>query len=97
MERLLEDNYIKPPITFTESLTSEEIKELLKNYKQVENINFVKKGTHLRYFIKDKDGNYKFRLGGKLILNNTPKYIVLSNKSKTWCVQKINTIFYAKN
>jgi hypothetical protein len=98
MSRLTNDNYNKPPITYTESLSKDEIKELLKDYKKVENINDIKKGEHLRYFNKSVDEMYKFRLGGKLIINETlPKYIVLSNKKKTWSVQVKDTIFYCKN
>jgi hypothetical protein len=98
MQRLTNDNYIKPPVTFTESLSTEEIKNSLNDYEQVNDISIIKKGTHLRYFSKNDDDTYKFRLGGKLIVNNstTSKYVVLSNKSKTWSVQINDTIFYAK-
>ena len=97
MQRLTNDNYNKPPVSFTESLSTYEIKKLLEGYEQVNDIGVIKKGTHLRYFSKNKDDTYKFRLGGKLTVNNTElKYIVLSNKSKTWSVQIKDTIFYAK-
>jgi hypothetical protein len=98
MQRLTNDNYDKPPVTFTESLSTEEIKKSLEGYEQVNNIGIIKKGTHLRYFSKNEDDTYKFRLGGKLIVNNSTisKYIVLSNKSKTWSVQIKDTVFYAK-
>lgn len=97
MVRLTRDKYKKPPITFTETLSKEEIKNLLNDYEQVNDINVVEKNTHLRYFTLNDDGTYKFRLGGKLVINTTlPKYIVLSNNVKTWCVQIHNTIFYQK-
>ena len=97
MSRLSTDEYKKPPITFTESLDKEEIKNLLEEYEQVEDIVQIKRGTHLRYFSKDKDGSFKFRMGGILTVNNNiPKYIILSNGSKSWSVQIKDTIFFSK-
>lgn len=97
MLRLTKDKFDKPPITYTESLTKENIKDLLKEYEQVENIKNIKIGCHLRYFSKNKDNNYLFRLGGELKLNDSSKdYIVLKNRIKTWCVQKKDTIFFVK-
>jgi hypothetical protein len=99
MSRLSNDEYQKPPITYTDSLSKEEIKNFLKDYEEIssDKISTVKKGTHLRYFSKNDDGTYKFRLGGNLIVNNTlPNYIVLSNKKKSWSVQTHNTIFFVE-
>jgi hypothetical protein len=97
IQSLTNDDYKKPPVTYTDSLSKDDIKNFLKDYEQVEDINKIKKGTHLRYFSKCEDGMYKFRLGGKLIVNSTlPDYIVLSSKTKKWCVQIKSTIFYAK-
>jgi hypothetical protein len=97
MSRLTNDKYKKPPITFTETLSKEDIKNLLNDYEQVNDINTVKKETHLRYFTLNNDGTYKFRLGGKLMINDTSNnYIILSNGIKTWSVQKKNTIFFQK-
>jgi hypothetical protein len=97
MSRLTNDKYKKPPITFTETLSKDEIKKLLDDYEQVNDVDTVKKETHLRYFTLNNDGTYKFRLGGKLMINNIlSKYVVLSNNIKTWSVQKQNTIFFQK-
>lgn len=97
MIRITKDKYNKPPITYTESLSRENIKDLLQNYDQVDDIKSIKIGTHLRYFSKNKEGKYNFRLGGELKNNDgLPNYIVLSNKFKSWCVQIQETIFYSK-
>lgn len=97
MSRLTNDEYKKPPITFTESLAREDIKNLLEDYEQIEDISKITKGTHLRYFIKEKNGEYKFRMGGILTVNNNiPKYVILSNGKKSWSVQIKDTIFFNK-
>jgi hypothetical protein len=93
--KLENDDYERPILTFGEKLTDKEKVELLIDYNE-KNITDIVKGTHVRYFKKEKDG-LKFRLGGLLInTDGLPKYVVLSNGKKTWCVQIKNTIFYAK-
>jgi hypothetical protein len=99
-QRLTTDNYIKHSISITDTKTKEEIKELLEDYEQISNDNLsnIPLGTHIRYFSKDKDGKYLFRMGGVLKNNkNCNQYIVLVNAHrKSWSVQTENTIFYAK-
>ncbi len=95
-ERLGDDNYTKPPQTFTDRLTQDEINKLLEDYVK-DNIKNIVKGSHVRYFSKDKDGNLKFRLGGMLInTDGLPKYVVLTNGKKNWSVQVKDTIFYGQ-
>lgn len=92
----INDGYKKPIKTFTEKLTKNEIKTLLEEYKQ-EDIKNITKGLHVRYFIKDKDGQLLFRMGGALKDNSgLPTYVVLTNGKKSWSVQVDNTIFYVK-
>ena len=43
-------NYQRPNKTFQESLSNQDIKEKLKEYKKVDNIKTVSIGTHIRYF-----------------------------------------------
>jgi len=89
--------YIREVVTYQESLTSDEIKKKLEGYKKVSNISEVPIDTHLRYFIKNPNGETSFRLGGFLHnKENCEKYVVLSNGKKTWSVQIPNTIFYQK-
>lgn len=95
-ERLGDDNYVKPLQTFTDRLSQDEINKLLEDYVK-ENIKNIVKGSHVRYFSKDKDGNLKFRLGGMLInTDGLPEYVVLSNGKKNWSVQVKDTIFYGQ-
>jgi len=96
MEKLNKDNYIKPDQTFTDRLTREEMNKLLEDYTK-ENIKNIARGSHVRYFTKDKDGNLKFRLGGTLISNDgLPDYVILSNGKQNWSVQIKETIFYVQ-
>jgi hypothetical protein len=90
----IEGKYDRPKITMTDRLNGDEIKKLLEDYEHVENIDDVPTGTHIRYFIKDKKGDTKFRLGGTLIIKADEYVILKSNVS--WSVQKKNTIFMAK-
>jgi hypothetical protein len=84
--------------TFQDSLTNEQIKEYLKDYKSVDDIYKVAISTHIRYFTIDQKTNNKlFRLGGTLNkFGQNGEYIILSNGELSWSVQIKNTIFYKK-
>lgn len=91
-------NYVRPEKTIQDSLSNKEIKEKLKGYASVDDINSVQLGTHLRYYSKDlKTGNIKFRLGGLLFKRDIDKpYVILSNGDFSWSVQKKTSKFYRK-
>jgi hypothetical protein len=91
-------NYSKPNKTYQETLSKDDIKEQLKNYKLVDDINIVPIGTHLRYIIIDpKTKESKFRLGGSLSkFGDNREYIMMTNGTLTWSVQLKNTTFYRK-
>ena len=91
----MDDQYNKPPLTFTESLSKEEIKNLLEDYDQITSINELEKGTHVRYFSKLEDDKYKFRMGGIIIIIKD-KYVIISNGKLKWSVQIKDTIFFKK-
>ena len=98
-KRLARDkNYIKKGKSYQESLTNEEIKKKLEEYKQVTDISKVGLNTHLRYFTKNiKTGKQMFRLGGFLSkVNLTQGYVVLNNGNLSWSVQLKNSIFFEK-
>uniref|UniRef100_A0A6C0H7L7 Uncharacterized protein n=1 Tax=viral metagenome TaxID=1070528 RepID=A0A6C0H7L7_9ZZZZ len=90
--------YQRPNITYQERLTNTDIKEKLKDYIIVEDINNVEIGTHLRYFIYDNiSKTKKFRLGGNLCkIDNLGRFLTLTNGHIKWSVQIPNTIFYKK-
>jgi hypothetical protein len=89
--------YKRPKVTYQEKLSAEEIEDKLKGYIKVNDIAEVEINTHIRYFTKDEDGEYTFRLGGFLsIKKDADRYVVLSNGQKKWSVQVANTIFYRK-
>jgi hypothetical protein len=95
--RIGNDNYTRPKQTFTDKLSRGDIEDKLNGYKQIEDIITVPLGSHLRYFTKQKDGKYKFRLGGFLFKNNgIPEYVIFKANSKTWSVQIKDTVFYIK-
>lgn len=92
------DNYDRPIKTYTDNLTTEQIKEKLKDYIQVEtqDIDTIIIGTHMRYFV-DEDGKKKFRMGGNLInIKGYPDYVILGNGTQTWSVQLANTIWFKR-
>jgi hypothetical protein len=97
INRLTKDNnYKKVGKTFQESLSPNEIKEKLENYKRVDEIEGIPLNTHIRYFTNDKKtGKKHFRLGG-FLTKLDKEYIVLSNGKLSWSVQKNNSIFFAK-
>lgn len=89
-KRLSRDTgYERPKKTYQDSLTSDDIKEKLKEYKKVTDIRKIIIGTHVRYFTKDKDTKKNvFRLGGFLTkFGEDYKYVILSNGSISWSVQ----------
>jgi hypothetical protein len=92
------NNYIRPNHTHQELLSTHDIKEKLKDYIKIDDINKVSIGTHIRYFVQDKKTNTKlFRLGGALLtIDSNGKYIMLSNGSLKWSVQLNNSILYKK-
>lgn len=81
----------------TDNLTKDEIRDLLEDYNQVNDINDVFIGTHLRYFSLI-DGENKFRRGGNLKLINTEKgFVILHNATNyEWSVQLKGTTFFKK-
>jgi hypothetical protein len=92
------DGYNRPEKTYQETLSNQDIKEKLKEYKKVNDIKTVSIGTHIRYFNIDPKTKEKiFRLGG--ILNKVDpegKYVILSNGTIRWSVQISNAIFFQK-
>tara|TARA_Y100000590_G_C15698035_1_gene1005865 strand:+ start:891 stop:1325 length:435 start_codon:yes stop_codon:yes gene_type:complete len=82
--------------SYQESLSPAEIKKKLEEYQQVDEIDDVKIGTHLRYFtFNPSTGKKQFRLGG--FLSKTDKdYIVMNNGEFSWSVQKDKTVFFKK-
>ena len=99
-KRLSRDSaYVRPKKTYQDSLSADEIREKLKEYKKVSDIRKVIIGTHMRYFVKDKDTKSSvFRLGGFLTkFGEDYKYVILSNGTISWSVQ-VNGLndFWAK-
>ena len=109
--RLANDDYKRPKKTKQDNLTATEIKEMLEDYIEVEEISKVALNTHLRYFSEKENPTTKkkekvFRMGGFLVnKNNYEKFIVLStapntgvinNMAKTWSVQVKGSKFYRK-
>lgn len=90
--------YARPEKTYQESLTNQEIKEKLKDYKKVSDIRKISIGTHLRYFsLNNKTGEQLFRLGGVLSkIDPEGRFVVLTNGDVRWSVQIGNTIFFQK-
>jgi len=97
--RLTEDKtYNTPPITYTDMLDTDDIKEKLQDYEKVDDIATISLGTELRYFMIEENGTAKFRLGGRLFNNNgLPNYVVLVGANRlTWCVDVKKAVFFKK-
>ena len=82
--------------SYQDSLSPAEIKKKLEEYQQVNEIDDIKIGTHLRYFtFNPSTGKKQFRLGG--FLSKLDKdYIVMNNGQFSWSVQKDKTVFFKK-
>lgn len=96
LNRIGEDNYQKPEITFHDEINEDKDKiiNLLEGYIRIPH-NFCDKlilGSKIKYISEEG----LFRTGGILIKNGFPDYIVLLNgyKKLTWSVNlKTNNIF----
>ena len=88
---------VKSIKTVQENMSPDEIKKKLEEYKLSEDNSMIQPGIMVRYFnINPTTGKKQFRLGGKVIKNET-EYMVLESGNKVrWSVQKKNTIFYQK-
>ena len=96
MPRTKRLNYKDGNKSYQDSLSPADIKKKLEEYKQVDNINDVNIGTHLRYFtFNPSTGQKQFRLGG--FLSKLDKdYVVMNNGELSWSVQKDKTVFFKK-
>lgn len=92
-----ETGYVKPKQTTTESMSNDDIKNVLQDYTRVE-ANQLIKSDHVRYFVINPDKTTDFRIGGWVLkTDGFPDYIVLTNGKNNWSVQCTNTIFYKQN
>jgi len=97
-KKIARTNYQRPVQTYQENLTKQQIKEQLKDYKEVIDITMLSIGCHVRYFSTDLKTKKKlFRLGG-VINKIDPEYrfIILTNGTVSWSVQIANTTFWKK-
>ena len=96
-KRLTRDTtYNKTKKSYQDNLSPAEIKKKLEEYSQVNDIDEVPLNSHLRYFtINVKTEKKQFRLGG-FLTKIDKDYVVLSNGTLSWSVQKKNNIFFRK-
>lgn len=96
-KRLSRDTqYNKSKKSYQESLSPDEIKQKLEEYKPIEDIRTVALNTHVRYFtVNNKTGEKQFRLGG-FVTKIADEYVILANNNLSWSVQIKNTIFFVK-
>ena len=85
--RLTKSSYDRPQITLTDTLqTNAAMNEKLENYTRVDDVDDIALNTHVRY-VTWKDGKQRFCLGG-LLTKKHSKYVVLSNGTFSWSVQR---------
>jgi hypothetical protein len=97
-KKIARTTFDRPAKTYQENLTKQQIKEQLKDYKEVNDITMLSIGCHTRYFTTDPKTKVKlFRLGG-IINKIDPEYrfIILTNGTVSWSVQIANTTFWKK-
>ena len=96
-KRLSRDNtYNKSKKSYQESLSPDDIKKKLEEYKKVDDINTIQLNTHLRYFTFNPVNKEKqFRLGG-FLTKIDKEYVILANGKLSWSVQIKDTIFFQK-
>jgi len=88
------EEYERPNITYTDTLSKDEIMELLQDFEKVEDIDKIKLGTYISY-IDHTDNKVSFRIGG-MIIQNKPEYLVLMSGRTNFSVQKTNKIFFRR-
>ena len=90
--------YNRPEYTHQDLLSEYDIKEKLKDYKLINNINIVQLNTHIRYYTFDSKLKSKiFRLGGFLQkIDSQNRFIMLTNGKFTWSVQLLQSTLYQK-
>lgn len=71
----------------SEVLSADEIRERIKNHEQIQNPSDLRYGDRIQYFEILQNNEYKYKIGGTLIINKSPDYIVLTNGKKNWSVQ----------
>jgi len=101
LTRISDDKYKTTGNELQNNLIEEDINILLEEYDEVDNMQDLKPGMHVRYYnIKQKRNGTiekKFRLGGEIIkIDHDLKYLVLTAKKISWSVQFNNAIFYKK-
>jgi hypothetical protein len=90
VKRISNTSFVRPSETVNDSLQDpEKMAEKLKNYLEID-ISFIPMNTHVRY-ITLKNGHPFFCLGG-LLKRNEKDYVILSNGSVSWSVQKNHKI-----
>lgn len=77
--------------SFTQSLTKDQIKDLLEGYVETSFEN-IKIGFNVRYFKKTND-TFEFRMGGT-VFKVSDDYIIVTNGRANWSVQKDGNIFF---
>lgn len=87
------DKYIRPNITYTDTLSKNEIMEFLQDFEQVDDIDKIKIGSYISYI--DLDKNNSFRLGG-MVIQAKDDYFILASGRITFSVQKSNKIFFKR-
>jgi hypothetical protein len=85
--RITKTSYERPNTTYQDTLqTDEAMLEKLAGYEEVTMPEHIEYRVHTRY-ITYKDGKAKFCLGG-LMMRVYPDYVVMSNGTISWSVQR---------
>lgn len=91
-QKISRTQYQRPANTYQDNLTKQQIKEQLKDYKEVDDITMLSVGCHVRYFSKKL-----FRLGGTINkIDPEYRFIILTNGTVSWSVQIKDTKFWKK-
>lgn len=90
--------YNKELMSYTQKLSKIEIEQMMQNYKKINNndLEHIPRGTFIRYFVKQDNGKYLFRVGGFLYNKDPFKegWIRLSANGVKWSVQLDTALLY---
>jgi hypothetical protein len=84
--------------SFQKTLSTEQIREKLKDYMPVSDPTTIPIGTHVRYFVTDPKTNQKnFRLGGQIRkVDPEGRFLILSNGAQSWSAQIGGNTYWKK-
>uniref|UniRef100_A0A6C0EAF4 Uncharacterized protein n=1 Tax=viral metagenome TaxID=1070528 RepID=A0A6C0EAF4_9ZZZZ len=88
------NEYVKPELTYTDKLSKKDIASYLENFEKVDDVNELKVGNNIRYFLKKGD-EMNFRIGGTILnIDGLPEWIYVGAGNIKWSIQLKDAIIF---